>query len=134
MVVPGDGDGDVAGGGVGGPWNASEGPGGGAGGLLPGLGVGVGGVGGTPVGDGDGACWRRLRRNPRDKTSSSPICCEFEFRAGAEASAMSLMKKQKQARATARTPNERRPAAVAIVVGGGEICFLRSSVHKIQTS
>lgn len=68
-MVPGDGD--VAGGGVEGPWNTSEGDGAGG---LPMLGVGgadggVGGIGGTPVGDGPGACWRRLRRNPRDKTS-----------------------------------------------------------------
>lgn len=68
MVVPGDGDGDVAG--VGEPWNTSEGDGAGG---LPGLGFGgadggVGGIGGTPVGDGPGAR-SRLRRNPRDKTS-----------------------------------------------------------------
>lgn len=36
---------------------------------------------------------------------------------------MSLMKRQKQARATARTTNERRPAEVAIVVVGSVFSF-----------
>lgn len=121
----GVGDGAVAGGGAGGPWDTSDGvgPGGLPAGGAEGPDAGTGGFGGTPV---EGPCtWRRLRRNPPDKTPS-PICCCCEFRA----SAMPLVKKQKQARATARTTHEHRPAEVAIVGGGSVSAFLRSTIFK----